>query len=108
MDEGNDETRRRTSFAQQVGAKALRKLHASKGAQGVWAGLGTMGMVGWSVVVWTLLGAALGMWLDEAHPGKHPWTLALLVAGLCLGCLNAWHWIAKEHRAIQKEQGEPK
>ena len=42
-----------------------------------------MGLIGWSVVVPTLLGAALGIWLDERHPGAHSWTLALLVAGLC-------------------------
>ena len=41
-----------------------------------------MGLIGWSVVVPTLLGAALGIWLDKHHPGKHSWTLALLVAGL--------------------------
>ena len=41
-----------------------------------------MGLIGWSVAVPTLLGAALGLWLDQHHPGKHSWTLALLVAGL--------------------------
>jgi ATP synthase protein I len=39
-------------------------------------------------------------------PGQHSWTLALLVAGLTLGCFNAWHWVAKEDRAIQREQEE--
>jgi predicted F0F1-ATPase subunit len=40
-----------------------------------------MGLIGWSVVVPTLLGAALGSgW--TTHPGTHSWTLALLVAGL--------------------------
>ena len=29
-----------------------------------------MGLVGWSVVVPTLLGAALGIWLDHRHPGQ--------------------------------------
>jgi ATP synthase protein I len=62
-----------------------------------------MGLVGWSVVVPTLLGAALGIWLDNHHPGKHPWTLALLVVGLAVGCLNAWHWIAKEDKAMHDE-----
>ena len=57
-----------------------------------------MGLIGWSVVVPTLLGAALGLWLDMRYPGTHSWTLALLVAGLVIGCLNAWHWVAKETR----------
>jgi ATP synthase protein I len=68
--------------------------------QGVWFGLGMMGLIGWSVVVPTLLGAGLGLWLDKHHPGGHSWTLALLVAGLVIGCANAWHWVAKEDRAI--------
>jgi len=92
------------ALAVQIGAKAARKLKARRSTQGVWFGLGMMGLIGWSVAVPTLLGAALGIWLDKHHPGKHPWTLALLVAGLMIGCLNAWHWVAKEERAMQDEQ----
>ena len=92
------------SFAGDIGAKAARKLRARKSTQGVWFGLGMMGLVGWAVVVPTLLGAALGIWLDKHHPGKHPWTLALLVVGLAVGCLNAWHWVAKEDKAMREEQ----
>ena len=39
-------------------------------------------------------------------PAAHSWTLALLVAGLMLGCLNAWHWVAKEDRAMHDEHGD--
>ncbi len=93
------------SLTQYVGSKAARKLKARRNsAQGVWFGLGMMGLIGWSVVVPTLLGAALGIWLDKHYPGKHAWTLALLVAGLAIGCLNAWHWVAKEDRKIREEQ----
>jgi ATP synthase protein I len=63
-----------------------------------------MGLIGWSVVVPTLLGAALGLWLDERIRAAHSWTLALLVAGLAIGCLNAWHWVAKEDKAMREEQ----
>ena len=93
-----------TVFSQQVAAKAARKLKARESDQGVWFGLGMMGLIGWSVVVPTLLGAALGIWLDKHHPGKHPWTLALLVVGLAIGCLNAWHWVAKEDKEMREEQ----
>ena len=98
----------RTAFSQEVGAKAARKLKArGHAAQGVWFGLGMMGLIGWSVAVPTLLGAALGLWLDNRHSGTHSWTLALLVAGLALGCLNAWHWVAKEDLAMRdEEQGD--
>lgn len=93
------------TLAEQVGAKAARKLRTKRNAKpGVWLGLGMMGLIGWSVVVPTLLGAALGLWLDKHHPAKHSWTLALLVAGLTLGCLNAWLWVAKEDKAMRDEE----
>jgi ATP synthase protein I len=95
------------TFASQVGTKAARKLKARRRkSQGVWFGLGMMGLIGWSVTVPTLLGAALGIWLDKNHPGDRSWTLALLVAGLTIGCLNAWHWVAKEEKAMKEEQEE--
>jgi ATP synthase protein I len=92
-------------LSQSIGAKAARKLKARRNAgKGVWFGLGMMGLIGWSVVVPTLLGAAIGIWLDTHYPGKHAWTLALLVAGLVLGCFNAWHWVAQESKEIRDEQ----
>ena len=93
------------SLSEEVGAKAERRLRARRhAAHGVWFGLGMMGLIGWSVATPTLLGAALGLWLDRHYPGKHAWTLALLVAGLAIGCFNAWHWVAKEDKAIREEQ----
>ena len=101
----NKSTEGRTAFSREVGAKAARKLKARRNpTPGVWFGLGMMGLIGWSVVVPTLLGAALGIWLDHRHPGGHSWTLALLVAGLAIGCFNAWHWVAKEDKAMREEQ----
>jgi len=88
-----------------VGKKAARKLKARRNAgQGVWFGLGMMGLVGWSVAIPALLGAALGIWLDNRRPGSHSWTLMLLVIGLVTGCLNAWHWVANEDKAMREEQ----
>jgi len=93
-----------SDFIRQVGEKEARKLHAQrKVTQTVWSGLGMMGLVGWSVAVPTLLGAALGIWLDKRYPGVHSWTLTLLIIGLVVGCLNAWHWVAKEDREMRRE-----
>jgi ATP synthase protein I len=95
----------RPTLADQVGAKAARKLKARRsGTPGVWFGLGMMGLIGWSVAVPTLLGAALGLWLDQRYPGGRSWTLALLMAGLAIGCLNAWHWVSREDQAMRDEQ----
>ena len=102
----DDQKRSETSgptLAEQVGAKADRKIKARKSTQGVWFGFGMMGLIGWSVVVPTLLGAALGIWLDQHHPGKHAWTLALMVVGLTIGCLNAWYWVAQQDAAMRDE-----
>jgi ATP synthase protein I len=94
------------TLAEQIGSKAARKQKALRNpAPGVWFGLGMMGLIGWSVVVPTLLGAALGLWLDRTYPGGHSWTLALMAAGLTIGCLNAWHWVAKEDQAMRDDQG---
>lgn len=96
-----------STYANEVGSKAARKLKArQRTSPGVWFGLGMMGLVGWSVVVPTLLGAALGHWLDRHHPGQQSWTLALLVAGLTIGCINAWHWVAKEDNEMRRDQTE--
>ncbi len=82
--------------------KANRKLEARRHpTPGVWSGLGMMGLVGWSVAIPTLLGAALGLWLDRRYPGGRSWTLALLVVGLALGCWNAWYWVVKEDEAMR-------
>jgi len=92
-------------LAGQVGAKAKRKLRARRHtAAGIWFGLGMMGLIGWSVAIPTLIGAALGLWLDQRYPGSRSWTLALLVTGLAIGIFNAWRWITREDQAMREEQ----
>jgi ATP synthase protein I len=77
-------------------------LKARRSRAHIWPGLGMLGLIGWSVCLPTGLGAWLGMWLDKQYPGRHAWTLSLLIAGLCIGCANAWHWISKEQSAIRR------
>jgi len=103
-DKPNKTSKDETTFDGQIGAKSNRKLKARRDpTHGVWFGLGMMGLVGWSVAIPTLLGAALGIWLDKHYPGSRSWTLALLVAGLTIGCLNAWFWVAKEDKAMRDD-----
>lgn len=103
-DKNPQDTEGHCDFSRQVGRKAARRRQAQRQVtRTVWSGLGMMGLVGWSVAIPTLLGAALGLWLDTHYPGGRSWTLALLVAGLALGCFNAWHWVAKEDREIRSQ-----
>lgn len=86
-------------LSKRVGAKEARKMKARREQdRGVWFGLGMFGLIGWSVAIPTLAGIALGVWIDLKWPSRYSWTLMLLVIGVALGCLNAWHWIRKESR----------
>ncbi len=88
-----------------ISANVRRKLKAKRQKdRGVWFGLGMMGLVGWSIVLPTIVGAGIGLWLDTKHSGSHSWTLILLVAGLSIGCFNAWRWMIKEHHAIDDDE----
>src|SRR5271154_7273385 len=96
-----------TTFSRQVGAQAARKLKAQRGAKrSIWFGLGMSGLVGWSVTVPTLIGVALGIWVDKHYPSPFSWTLMLLLLGLIVGCLNAWHWVASEYKGLQEDSDE--
>lgn len=86
-------------LAEKIGRRARRK-HAARqrNQRAAWFGLGMFGLVGWSIAIPTLLGIALGIWLDGRWPAERAsWTLTFLIIGIALGCLNAWYWIKQEH-----------
>lgn len=86
-------------FEQDVARKAARRRKAEReGDRSLWFSLGLFGVVGWSVAIPTLLGLALGLWLDTKWPGRVSWTLTLLFGGIALGCANAWYWVSQESR----------
>ena len=94
-------------FTSTVESKASRKLREqAEGDRSIWFGIGTFGLIGWSIALPTLLGALGGMWIDQHFPGTRSWTLVFLVAGLVLGCVQAWRWISGEEKKIRK--GEDK
>ncbi|MEP7256892.1 MAG: AtpZ/AtpI family protein [Flavitalea sp.] len=90
-------------FSEEVTKKEMRKLEAMHENNGVWLGLGMMGMVGWSVAVPSLLGAAVGIWLDNKYPQSFSWTLTCLIAGLIAGSVIAWYWVTKEDKEMHKK-----
>ena len=84
-------------FSDTVDQKAARRLKARRTRnRGVWFGMGMFGLVGWTVAIYTVLGIALGVWLDNRWPGTISWTLTLLLLGLGAGIYNAWYWVQKE------------
>ncbi|WP_017324534.1 AtpZ/AtpI family protein [Synechococcus sp. PCC 7336] len=87
----------RNTFRQSIRDKSTRKQQArQEGEGGVLFWMGTFGLVGWSVTVPTLIGIAIGAWIDRQWPSRYSWTLMLLFAGVVLGCWNAWFWIREE------------
>ena len=86
-------------MAEAIGQRAARRRKARKaGRRTVWFGFGMFGLVGWAVALPAIVGVGLGAWLDLKLQTSLNWTLALLFAGVAVGCLNAWYWISRESR----------
>ena len=90
-------------FSEQIADKERRKLKALESKSNAWLGLGMFGLIGWSIVVPTLLGAMLGIWLDKHYHQTFSWTLSLLVLGLLFGCVIAWNWVDKEDKRMHQK-----
>ena len=105
MPDAHDEDRR---LGREIGRKATRRLRAREREGRPWFDLSAYGVVGWSIVLPTLAGLALGIWTDARWPSRFSWTLMLMVGGLGIGCWNAWRWVSLEQRRIHDEdQDEP-
>lgn len=94
-------------FRRSIGSKEQRKMRAEqKGTVGTLSAFGSMGAVGWLVALPVVLGSLFGAWLDYSWPSKINWTLAMLGAGLAVGCLFAGIWMNREKNKILKERDE--
>jgi ATP synthase protein I len=92
-------------FGAHISNEENRKIKAQGVSSGsVWTGLGMFGMVGWSVAVPTLLGVALGLWLDRKFHQSISWTITFLMVGLAIGSLNAWYWIDREDKSMHQDK----
>ncbi len=99
----DDHQHQREQIGKRVGDKEARKLRARRHHNSVWFGLGMFGVIGWSVAVPMLIGIIAGVWIDTNWPSRFSWTMMLLLIGVVLGCLNAWHWINRERQIIEEE-----
>lgn len=93
------EKKKPPELMERVAGKEARKLRARREKErSIMFGLGMFGLVGWSVAIPTLIGIAVGIWIDRTYPGPYSWTLMFLIIGVGLGCLNAWYWVKRESR----------
>ncbi|MBD3270914.1 MAG: ATPase F0F1 [Elusimicrobia bacterium] len=85
--------------------KEIRRQRALKNRdRSLWFWFGTFGIVGWSVMIPTVAGIGLGIWLDLIWKSRISWTLTGTVIGVATGCLNAWYWVSKERKIIEEER----
>lgn len=104
-------TRRRkiaNHFTEQVAKKeALRQKALRHKDETVWFGLGMFGIVGWAVAIPTLVGVAIGLWIDRTWPSQYSWALMLLIAGVLVGCMNAAYWVRRiRSRIIEEDEDD--
>lgn len=66
-----------------------------EGRRSIGEDLAMIGVIGWTVVVPTLLGIFAGRWLDRRFATGIFWTLGLLVAGIAVGCVLAWQRLTR-------------
>lgn len=59
------------------------------------ARLGQIGVLGWTIVVPTLLGLFVGRWLDRRFATGIFFSAPLLMIGAAIGLWSAWKWMRR-------------
>ena len=94
-----------TPFSREIGAQEKRKLKARRELQKISLVRvrhdRTYRLVSGGA---DFAGRSIGIWLDKRYAGNHSWTLTMLVIGLVIGCLNAWHWVTKESKEMHNDE----
>ncbi|WP_369412825.1 AtpZ/AtpI family protein [Neoroseomonas alba] len=60
------------------------------------ARLGQIGILGWAIVVPTLLGLLLGRWLDRVFASGVFFSAPFLMIGAGIGLWSAWKWMHRQ------------
>lgn len=58
--------------------------------------VGQIGVLGWIIVIPSLVGLFVGRWLDRGFGTGIFWSAPLLLVGLGVGCWSAWKWMHKQ------------
>jgi ATP synthase protein I len=61
--------------------------------------LGQIGILGWSIVIPTLLGLVIGHWLDRHFGTRVFFSAPLLMIGAAFGLWSAWKWMHRQTRS---------
>jgi ATP synthase protein I len=94
-------------FVEKVAQKESLRIKGLKHKdETVWFGLGMFGIVGWAVAIPTLIGIALGLWIDRTWPSRYSWALMFLIIGVVIGCINAAYWVRKVRNTIIEDDDE--
>ncbi|MFM0298039.1 AtpZ/AtpI family protein [Paraburkholderia sp. RL17-383-BIF-A] len=93
-DKRNSEADRLAGAAQQAAERAARGREEPEPSLG--SRLGQIGILGWAIVVPTLLGLALGHWLDRTFGTRVFFSAPLLMLGAALGFWSAWKWMHRQ------------
>jgi ATP synthase protein I len=83
-------------LVREVESRQQRMISARSRRGGDWDSIAILGTIGWSVVAPTLVGVALGVWIDHHWPSRFSWALILMISGLMLGSANAWLRIRRD------------
>ena len=89
-----DESTRDDNLVASVRRRTARHDRAQREGEPSFAGyLAQVGVLGWTIVVPTLVGTFLGRWIDQRLGTGIFWTGPLLLLGLGIGCWAAWRWM---------------
>lgn len=89
-------------MSDQIAKKEQRKINNRNSQdRSVWFGLGMFGLVGWSVAIPTLIGIAIGVWIDRTWRPGVSFTLMTMFIGIVAGCLIAWYWVKRESLGVE-------
>ena len=63
---------RQEQLRKNIRRREKRKMRArGEKEESIWFGLGTFGVVGWSVSIPTVIGIAIGVWMDRKWPSPY-------------------------------------
>lgn len=86
------------ALLEKIEKDAAKKNKAQEEGSEIMFGLGLFGIVGWSIAIPTILGIALGVFLDKKIPQSFSWTISLLFLGVIIGSLITWRWLSEKSK----------